>query len=239
MAELHGMRLRGIEVELSLAPSVTVDGPAKLAFQNKLEQEAMIELTSVEKDENSVVLTAGSKSTKSSCGVRMEPNRLSIAENFPPVVTEQCVERMDAVVRAAIEVFSPNLFVQRSVYVRKQASAPNGDARVFLGERVLQLSEARKRSFGRPIHMVGMTFFLPPYQVQNSHKGVVVQQAPDGIEVKIESLIEDTKDIYFQCRRYFYEPVPASKFTTVKEWVVSTEGFVNEQLVNFLLHQTD
>ena len=239
MAELHGMRLRGIEVELSLAPSVTVDGAAKLAFQNKLEQEAMIELTSVEKGESNIALTAGSRSTKSSCVVHMRPNRLSVAENFPPMVTEQCVERMDAVIRAGIEVFSPTLFVQRSVYVRKQASAPDGDARVFLGERVLQLSDARKRSFGRPIHMVGMTFFLPPYQVQNGDVGVVVQQAPDGIEVKIESLIEDMKDIYFQCRRYFYEPLRASEFTTIEEWVMSTEGFVNEELVNFLLDQTN
>ena len=238
MAGLYDMRLRGIAVELLLAPPVIVDARSKLAFQSKLEQEALIELTSVKKDENNVVLTAGPKSTKSSFVVRMQPNQLSVAENFPLTGTEQCVERINAVIRAAIAVFSPSLFVRTSVYVRKQALAPGLDARVFLGESVLQLSESRKRAFGRPIHMVGMTFFLPPYQVQNADKAVV-QQATDGIEVKVESLVEDTKDVYFQCRRYFYEPLPAGEFTMLAEQVKSTEGFVNQQVVNFLLEQGD
>ncbi len=234
MAELHGMRLRGIDVELLLGPPVTVDNSSKLLFQTKLEQEHVMQPTSIEKGESSIALAEHPKSERSSFIVHMEADQLSVHDNFPPRDTSECIGRIDGVIRAAIEVFSPTFFARTSIYVRKQALAPGDDARVFLAEKVLGLSDKRRRVFGRPIHMVGMTFFLPPYQVPGDEGGSVAEQATDGIEVKMESLMEDCRDIYFQCRRYFHKPIAAGGFSTLGEQVQSTEKFVDEQLVAFL-----
>ncbi len=233
MPELRGMRLRGVRVALTLAPPVTVDNRLKLEFQTAVEGEAGLDVTSVDRTEKSVELASRAASARTAFYARLSPDELAVSEDFPALALDECVGRIDAVVKAGIKVFAPQVIAQTCVYVLKQVTTEIGDARVFLADRVLRLSEERKRAFQRPIHMVGLTFFLPPYQLADTD-GCEVRQDPNAFEIKVESLNEDTRDIYLQCRAYFHEPFAAAEFSTLRERVNATESFIDQYVVRFL-----
>ena len=228
---LQGARLRGIVVAVHFAPEVSLDPDSQKELQRAGEERG-IEINYVRRGVEESELGRRHPNSRELLRVHAKVNVLTVDERFPRASETVVVEEIDEVLKAAIEVFNPSLLPVLSVRIRKQAAAPGGDARVFLGDRVLRFSERRKAAFGRPIHTVGLSFFMPPYDLGD--QGETSPRESNAMEVRIESLNENVADLYLECACHFFEPMDPSEFATVRPRVEATERFLDERVVAFL-----
>ncbi len=230
---LPNARLRGVTVLVQLAPPVSLDPNTQKDLQRAVEDRA-VEINYVRRATEGVEFGRRHPNSREQLRVSARPQRLSIEEVFPRADMQFVVKEMDEIVKAALETLRPGILAAITVRVRKQASAPGGDARVYLGERVLQLPQDRTRAFGRPIHMVGVKFMLPPFQLTSEGEGTVSAHDTDGIEVRIESLNEDIADLYVECEHHFLEARKPSSFDGLEGFIQNTEKFMDRQVAEFL-----
>ena len=230
---LPNARLRGVAVQAQLAPPVSLDPNTQKDLQRAVEDRA-VEINYVQRATEGVEFGRRHPNSREQLRVSARPQRLGIEEDFPRADMQFVVKEMDEIVKAALETLRPGILAAITVRVRKQATAPGGDARVYLGERVLQLPKDRTHAFGRPIHMVGVKFMLPPFQLTSEGEGTVPTHDTDGIEVRIESLNEDIADLYIQCEHHFLAAREPSSFESLESLVQDTEKFMDRQVAEFL-----
>jgi hypothetical protein len=209
---------------------VSLDPASQREFQRKVEDRC-VELNYIRRAAEGIEFGRRHPDSPELLRIIARPEKLSIEESFRPELS-LVVKEIDEIVKAARDTLNPRVLAGVRVCVRKQASAPGGDARVFLGDRVLCLPEERKGAFGRPIHTVGLKFFMPPYHLVGG-TGAGTQE-PDGVEVRIESLNEDISDLYLECHRYFLAPMDPSRFTSLQPLVERTNDFLEQQVAQFL-----
>jgi len=102
----------------------------------------------------------------------------------------------------------------------------NGDARTFLAQHVMSIDPDRVDRFGRPIHLVGLRFFFPPFR----HKGKKGKAAVANwqVNVKAESLLEDPSKLYLEADADWSEPEDWSDEATAN--LVKQLGIVSSYL---------
>jgi len=223
-------RLRGVVVEIDLAPPVSLDPMSQKDFQRAVEDRC-VEVNYVQRATEGVEFGRRYPNSRELLRVVARPQKLSIEQWFRPELS-LTIKEMDEIVKAAQDTLKPRVLAGIRVRVCKQAGAPGGDARVFLADQVLQIPQERKSSFGRPIHMVGIKFFMPPYQVVAGPASGA--QAADGVEVRIESLNEDISEIFLECNHYFPAPDELSAMTSLRSFVDKTDDFLEQQVAQFL-----
>jgi hypothetical protein len=103
------------------------------------------------------------------------------------------------------ETFSPAWLFGSSAIV--QGTMPiDGDARAFLAENVMKMDPERINPLGRPIHLVGLRFFLPPYKKPSAQGEEVTDWS---VNLRAESLMEDPSQLFLVAEAEWPEP---------KEW---------------------
>jgi hypothetical protein len=113
------------------------------------------------------------------------------------------------------DFFSPKLILLSSAMIHGLLQI-DGDARAFLGEHVMNMSPSRVDPFGRPIHLLGLRFFFPPFR----RKGKKGKEAVTDwqVNVKAESWLQDPSKLYLEAD---------ADWPTARQW---TESAVNKVL---------
>lgn len=225
-------RLRTVAVELDLAPNVALDPHSQKLVQRSVEDRG-VEITYAQRETERIEFGRRQPNAREALIIRVSPQKLSIEVSFPRITLPPIVKELDEISRSVLGALNPLIIASIRVVVRKQVAAPGGDAREFLGENILHLTDARRRTLSRPIHTVGLKVFMPPCQVGGDDDPEHVTHE-DAVEVRIESLIEDPSDIFIECRQTFAEPRPPASLATLGEFLTQTDAFINERISAFL-----
>jgi hypothetical protein len=155
-----------------------------------------------------------------------------------PQGLEWISERSSAVLRIFEAQFKPQLVLLASASTHGILPV-DGDARNFLASKILHIKTQRLSELGRPLHLLGMRFFLPPYEVTaqgTKRKAKSVGGKDWGVEVRIESLMEDASKLFVEAAANWGE---ASKWdgNTIAKIVGhldTVSDYVRDDLLKFL-----
>ncbi|MFG0252654.1 MAG: hypothetical protein ACF8NJ_07280 [Phycisphaerales bacterium JB038] len=152
-----------------------------------------------------------------SLATQVTANSLSIETAFPTNAQEWFEQRFVHIIEAFADQFKPALVLEHGAIVR--ATVPiEGDARVFLLKSVLHMAGEQMRPLKRPIHLVGLRLFFPPFEQTT---GEHTEQTDWDIELKAESLLSDPSKLFLE--------VDATR-ATPQEWKKETPEAVVELL---------
>lgn len=129
-------------------------------------------------------------------------------------------------IKKAVTILNIPLFFYRQYTIRFTASPlKEKDSRIFLGNRVCALDEERLKPFGRPIHGVGLRFFIPAIQTEQNE-----------YNIRVESLLQDTGKIFLENQARFLIPLQlqGDYVGKIKEEVDKTYKFLRENISAFL-----
>ncbi len=129
-------------------------------------------------------------------------------------------------IKKAVTVLNIPLFFFRQYTIRFTASPlKEKDSRIFLGNKVCALDEAKLKPFGRPILGVGMRFFIPAIQAEQNE-----------YNIRVESLLQDTGKIFLENQSRFLVPLQlqGDYVNKIKEEVDKTYKFLRENISAFL-----
>ena len=225
-------RLRGVAVEIDLAPRVALDPGTQRDVQRAVEDRG-VEITYVQRATETMEFGRRYPNSRESLTILVEPQTLRIEEAFPRAVLSAIVQEVDEIAKAVLNILSPAVIPVIRAVVQKQVAAPSGDARVYLGEGVLSITGERRATLGRPIHTVGLRLFMPPYRIEGP-EGAEAPRQEDTVHVRVESLVEDTADLLLECTREFRQPLEASGLGTLGDHIRMTDDFINQQVGAFL-----
>jgi len=229
---LPNVRLRGIAARVLMAPPVSLDPRSQIMLQRAIEERS-VELNYIERTTEALELGRKYPNSRELLRALVRPDMLSIEHRFPASDRALVVKEMDEIALAALETLNPAVLGAFHIMLKKEATAPGGDARVYLGDEILQLSEDRKEAFGRPIHTVGVKFFMPPFTVSGEDDKPQIREA-NAVDVRIESLNENTADLYVECTHQFLEPVVPSAFDGLDRFVKIANEFLDQRVAAFL-----
>src|SRR5262249_30383609 len=154
----------------------------------------------------------------------LQPDVVNFEEFFPVSPLDVFLDNLKLALEGIASVFSPRVLLGSGSMVRLTLAAPGGDARVFLGKRCLHLEE-QLGPLGRPVHALGLRLMLPPVDGAG-------QPTWQG-EVKIESLVEDVRQIFVELDAKWAAPLAWSPDSIVDRVRVA-HTFATEQVVKFL-----
>ena len=124
--------------------------------------------------------------------------RLHISEDFPDKSLEIFCQQADDVWENFLTIWDETKRggpqVLSEVRLRVTGAAESGDARQYIGDKVMRVRHAGLGKLGRAIHGVGFTLIMP---LQLGSEG---QYPLNGSQVKltVESLLEDPRRIYIE-----------------------------------------
>jgi hypothetical protein len=127
------------------------------------------------------------------------PQAIALEAKLPSNTLEWFEQRFEIILDEFKKTFRPAFVI--SSQARVIGTIPvNGDARVFLVEHLANMPSERFGLLHRPFHVFGIHLGMPPFQLQMPPKGkgkkgklIPTEWAAD---VKIESLAEDTRQLY-------------------------------------------
>jgi hypothetical protein len=118
--------------------------------------------------------------------------------------------------------------------------AIDGDARNFIGERIMDFPPAKIRRFNRPLHVLGVRMMFPPFEAQATNKETgeveTLQEEKWGLDVKIESWMKDPSKLFVEAELKWDDPQPWTNDSPseVVGRVQFSEEFLNNTLLPFL-----
>jgi len=183
------LRTRGLHAAVRFAPAATLDKQHKQQFQVKCGEG--FDWRREEYNENLWVVQSPQTQgdPRSQLKLSLQRDLLTFEDHFPTGSLDLFNDNLQMVLNGFAAVFNPRLIVGSGAVIRMTVEAPGGDARVFLGNRTLQMGD-KLSPIGRPIHAVGLRLLLPPLTGEN--------QPNWQAEVKIESLVEDYRQIFIE-----------------------------------------
>jgi len=176
-------------------------------------------------------------SPNSFLSVTVQPSDIQLHASYPIHGREWYEARYGMLLRRFAEFFKPELILESSAMIRGNLPI-NGDARTFLAEHVMNMDPSRTDPFGRPIHLLGLRFFFPPFR-QKGKKG---KDAITNwqVNVKAESLLEDPSKLYLEADADW--PTPSAwndnAVSHILEQLDTVGGYLEKNVVAFLQHRT-
>jgi hypothetical protein len=154
----------------------------------------------------------------------------------PPLMTKGWFEdRFALLLKRFHEVFAPKMVLESSTMIN--GSLPiDGDARTFLATHVMHINPKKTEVFGRPILLVGLRFFFPPFK-KKGRKGKE-EVTNWQVDVKAESLLENPSRLYLEAHGNWPIPVVWSDDACeeiVKQLAVVDE-YMSSDVIAFLQH---
>jgi hypothetical protein len=169
-------------------------------------------------------------------------SQISVEAVLPTDAKERFETRASVIFNEFYRAFQPAIILASSALIRATLQI-DGDARTFLSTHVTKFDETRLRHLGRPIHLFGLRLFMPPVQQQQKSKGKkggkaarAEQSANWMVDVKAESLLEDTSKLFLEADARWQPPVAWDDSTASKivERLGVVSEFVNEHFIPFL-----
>lgn len=223
------LRTRGVVIEAGFIPQpVKLSKTALIEFQAGVEQ--ILNLTEIKKGEDYIQMSNKSGGYDTETRINLFKDKISVHILFPDQSLESLVSIFDEILKLVAQTIEIQIFVPIVVNIRKQISTHEKDSKLFFAEKLLNLTDAKQKTLNRPIQTIGLKLMLPPF-ISNSEGE---ESSTDGIELKIETLNEDSRDIYLEIHQIYSNPTPAQGFHTVSEFIKKTEKFLNENVTNFI-----
>ncbi len=233
----NSLKTRGYHVGVRFAPVAVFDKAHRQEFQNKLSQG--FDWRRQEFADKTWVLSApqGEGDPRSHVKLTLQPDQLNFEEIFPLSTLDLFVDSLRLALEGVADVFGPRVLLGSGAMIRLTLEAVGGDARFFLGNRCLHL-EDRLRPIGRPVHAVGLKFVLPPVPAEGqtatpAAAAVGAGQQPWQATVKIESLIEDVRQLFVEVDAVWGTPC-AWSLDAIAERVRTASAFAAGPVVAFL-----
>lgn len=218
------IKTRGLHAAVRFAPQALLDKPHKQAFQQKSSEgfdwrrqeyaEKVWHLSSPQAEGD----------PRSQLKLSLHPDLVNFEDVFPTGPLDLFFDNLKLALEGVAAVFGPKIIVGSGVVIRLTAQAKGDDARVFLGRQCLHLDE-RLGPLGRPVHAVGLKMLLPPLPGKDKPNW----QA----EIKVESLIEDIRQLYIELDARWANPVKWD-LDAVVDRIRTAHEFVNGPVVEFL-----
>lgn len=133
--------------------------------------------------------------------ITVGPNSLKLDIRFPTQGQEWVETRFGHVLTRFREIFKPEFLLQSEATVRGTLSI-NGDARTFLASHVMCMDLDRVDSFERPIHLLGVRFFFPPFVKKVGEESQITDWP---VAVRAESLMEDPSKLFLEAEATWVE----------------------------------
>jgi hypothetical protein len=119
---LPNARLRGVVVEIDLAPPVSLDPASQREFQRKVEDRC-VELNYIRRAAEGIEFGRRHPNSPELMRIIARPEKLSIEESFRPELS-LVVKEIDEIVKAARDTLNPRLFLEQQVAQFLQVSDP-------------------------------------------------------------------------------------------------------------------
>jgi len=218
------IKTRGLHAGVRFAPSAVLDKQHKQQFQHKCGEG--FDWRRQEYQENVWLLASPQPEgdPRSQLKLSLQPDLVNFEDYFPTGPLEVFCDNMRLALTCVADVFSPRLILASGMVIRLTAQSEGNDARVYLGQRCLRLDD-RLGVLGRPVHAVGLKLLLPPLPGED--------QPNWQAEIKIESLIEDVRQLFIEVDARWANPV-AWDLNTVVERLKTAHAFAMGPVVQML-----
>jgi hypothetical protein len=218
------IKTRGRHAAIRFAPAAPLDKHHKQKFQVKSNEGFDWRRQEYNETAWQLVSPQAEGDPRSQLKFTLGPDMLNFEDFFPVGPLELFCDNLRLAMECVADVFNPRLIVGSGVVVRFTAQSAGDDARVYLGHRCLQL-ENRLSKLGRPVHAVGLKMLLPP---------LPGEAGPNWqADVKIESLIEDVRQLFIEVDARWAHPVPWD-MQAIIDRVRTAHDFATNQVVAVL-----
>lgn len=162
--------------------------------------------------------------------IEVTSTELKLRVNKPKHKLERHEERFRALLDRFREVFKPAAVLTSRAMLRCLYPI-DGDARLFLGQHVMDVPPERMNKLRRPLHILGFRVMLPAFSEEKD--GAVIREADWSVNCKVESWINDPSKLYIEAEGKWEEPLEWDDTTTEK--VIRRLPVVNEYIRDTLL----
>lgn len=165
--------------------------------------------------------------------VIVTPDSLDLDIRFPPQAQEWVERRFRAVLDGFYEQFNPSLLLNSEALVRGTLQI-NGDARTFLSTYVMRMDDSQIDPFGRPVHLIGLRFFFPPYQAAAEQDSA--GSADWAVGIRAESLMEDPGKLFLEADAEWFNPSAwnAASADTLIAHLSTAREYLEQKVVRFI-----
>ncbi len=219
------IKTRGLHVGVRIAPPAALDKQHKQQFQMKASEGFDWRRQEYLESAWHLVSPQSEGDPRSQLKLSISPDLINFEDFFPTSSFELYLDNLKLALEAVASVFSPRLILATGVVVRLTAQSQDNDARLYLGQRCLGLDD-RLGPLARPVHAVGLKLLLPPLAGQDKPNW----QA----EVKIESLIEDVRQLFIEVDARWGQPGPWDTQVVVDRTRTAFE-FATTKIVELLI----
>lgn len=193
------IKTRGLHVGVRFAPSAVLNKQHKQQFQMKACEGFDWRRQEYLDNAWHLVSPQAEGDPRSQLKLSVTPELINFEDFFPTSPFDVYLDNLKLALEVVAGVFGPRLILATGVVVRFTAQSLDNDARLFLGQRCLHLDD-RLGPLGRPVHAVGLKLLLPPLPGADKPNW----QA----EVKVESLIEDVRQLFVEVDARWGQPGP-------------------------------
>lgn len=185
----------------SFHPSIKLDQKSALQFTSTLSEYISPRNISLESDHWTV------SGTDDGVELTIGQSILEFAVSKPTHRQEWYEERYHTILSRFGESFEPQVILRSTAMIRGLLQI-DGDARDFLASQMLHVDQSDFTSLRRPIHIIGLRLFLPPYRVQqDGPEGKTVSAEDWAVNLKIESWAADPSKIFVESSGTWEKPV--------------------------------
>jgi len=218
------IKTRGYHAGVRFAPQALLDKQHKQEFQQKTSEGFDWRRQEYADKVWHLVSPQTEGDPRSQLKLSLHPDLVNFEDFFPTGPLDLFLDNLKLALECVASVFNPKIIVGSGICIRLTAQAKGEDARVFLGTRCLHLDD-RLGPLGRPVHAVGLKMLLPPLPGKDKPNW----QA----EVKIESLVEDIRQLFVEVDARWANPVKWDPQVVIDR-VKTAHEFVTTQVVEFL-----
>ena len=220
---------RGLHAGVRFAPQAVLDKPHKQKFQQKSNEG--FDWRKQEYADHAWQLQSpqADGDPRSHLKLSIQRDAVNFDDVFPTGSLDVFLDNVKLVMECVSSVFNPRLIVASGAMIRLTAETEGSDARIFLANRCLHL-EDRLGPLGRPFHAVGLKILLPP---------LPGAEKPNWqVEVKVESLVEDFRQLFIEVDAKWVSPVAWNLEDVVKRFKTA-HSFAMNQVIQFLEQFSD
>lgn len=193
------IKTRGLHVGVRFAPSAALDKHHKQQFQIKASEGFDWRRQEYLQNAWHLVSPQAEGDPRSQLKLSISPDLVNFEDYFPTTSIDLYLDNLKLALETVAGIFGPRLILATGVVVRLTAQSLDNDGRLYLGQRCLHLDD-RLGPLGRPVHAVGLKLLLPPLP------------GPDKpnwqAEIKVESLIEDVRQLFIEVDARWGQPGP-------------------------------
>jgi hypothetical protein len=228
---------RGFALALRFHPEIKLERKRGHGFAASLSEYLSIDRNELESHSWSFVEPLpGDPESRLVIGVT--PNSLRLEMHLPSRAQEWVEHRFQTVLDTFGTQFQTQLVLNCQATVRGTMPI-DGDARTFLAGHIMQMPPERVvQSFRRPVHLIGLRFFFPPFRSGSSEpdESTMENRIDWSASVRAESLLEDPTQLFLEAETDWFEPTSWNEALsrTVIERLATTRRFLEENVRDFL-----